>query len=321
MITEGQGVRIAAYGRIPGHRDALFKQKAALIQRFSEIISSRANSQYSGVFIDAGSSHDQLDVLLDHCREGAVDTIITASMNTLSMRREELYRTLSELKDLGVEIDFIDEGLSTSGEGGEELLSTLASFLKPVKQPKPVTVPYGIGDEDEAAVVERIFSLFLEGHGRTPIASALNADHVPPPITDIKKDCAAWTYCDIRRILADPVYRDEGLIDEQTWKHTGRSLAAKWRLRPPPSCRLSPARSDHLRRLRGSFYQTGEGQVKPLAMQNVSTGQSGFLSVALHTGRQAFLHHQRGCERSGGCGQHNRLAGRAAGHQYKRGRF
>ena len=49
MITEGQGVRIAAYGRIPGHRDALFKQKAAMIQRFSEIISSRANSQYSGV--------------------------------------------------------------------------------------------------------------------------------------------------------------------------------------------------------------------------------------------------------------------------------
>ena len=148
MITEGQGVRIAAYGRIPGHRNVLFKQKAGLIQRFSGIISSRENSQYGGVFIDAGSSHDQLDVLLDHCREGAVDTIITASMNTLSMRREELYRTLSELKDLGVEIDFIDEGLSTSGEGGEELLSTLASFLKPVKPPKPVTVPYGIGDED-----------------------------------------------------------------------------------------------------------------------------------------------------------------------------
>ena len=241
MITEGQSVRIAAYGRIPGHKDALFKQKAELIQRFSEIISSRANSQYSGVFIDAGSSHNQLDVLLDRCRGGTVDTIITASMNTLSMRREELYRTLSELKNLGVDIDFIDEGLNTSGEGGEELLSTLASFLKPVKQPKPVTVPYGIGDEEEAAVVQCIFSLFLEGHGRTPIASALNADHVPPPITDIKKDCAAWTYCDIRRILADPVYRDEGLIDEQTWKHTQAEASRRngaYGRRPPAASPL-----------------------------------------------------------------------------------
>ena len=241
MMTEGQSVRIAAYGRVSGHKDALHKASATLIKRFSEIISSRANSQYSGVFIDAGSSHDQLDVLLDHCREGAVDTIITASMNTLSMRREELYRTLSELKDLGVEIDFIDEGLNTSGEGGEELLSTLASCLKPVKPPKPVTVPYGIGDEDEAAVVERIFSLFLEGHGRTPIASALNADHIPPPITDIKKDYAAWTYCDIRRILADPVYRDEGLIDEQTWKHTQAEASRRngaYGRRPPAASPL-----------------------------------------------------------------------------------
>lgn len=234
-------MRIAAYGRIPGHKDALHKASATLIKRFIGIISSRANSQYSGVFIDAGSSHDQLDVLLDRCRGGAVDTIITASMNTLSLRREELYRTLSELKNLGVDIDFIDEGLNTSGEGGEELLSTIASFLKPVKQPKPVTVPYGIGDEEEAAVVQRIFSLFLEGHGRTPIASALNADHIPPPITDIKKDCAAWIYCDIRRILADPVYRDEGLIDEQTWKHTQAEASRRngaYGRRPPAASPL-----------------------------------------------------------------------------------
>ena len=240
-MTEGQSVRIAGYGRIPGHKDALFKQKAELIQRFSEIISSRANSQYSGAFIDSGTSHDQLDVLLDHCREGAVDTIITASMNTLSMRREELYRTLSELQDLGVDIDFIDEGLNTSGEGGEELLSTLASFLKPPKLKKTVPAPYGIGDEEEAEGVKRVFDMFLSGHGRTPIASALNADHVPPPITDIKKDCAAWTYCDIRRILADPVYRDEGLIDEQTWKHTQADASRRngaYGRRPPAASPL-----------------------------------------------------------------------------------
>ncbi len=217
MMTEGLSVRIAAYGRIPGHKDALFKQKAALIQRFSEIISGRENSQYSGAFIDSGTGHDQLDALLNRCRGGAVDTIITASMNTLSLRRDELYRTLSELQDLGVDIDFLDEGMSTSGEDGDALLSTLASFLKPEKSPKPTTVPYGVGDEDEAEVVKRVFDMFLAGHGRTPIASALNADHVPPPITDIKKDCSTWTYCDIRRILADPVYRDEGIITTEVW--------------------------------------------------------------------------------------------------------
>ena len=194
---------------------------------------------YSGLYIDSGSSHDQLEDLLRSCREGTVETIITASMTTLSLRRDELYRYLSELKDLGVAIEFIDEGLNTSGEGGEELLSTLASFLKPVRPPKPVTVPYGIGDDEEAEVVQRIYSLFLSGHGRTPIATQLNDDLVPPPHLDIKRDRTAWTYSDIRRILSDPVYKDEGLIDEETWNHTEAEATRRRR----SYCRRLPSAS------------------------------------------------------------------------------
>ena len=246
MITDAWGtgqaqVRIAAYSRVPDHRDAMHKATAALIQRFSKIIQQHESWEYSGMFIDAGSSHDQLDVLLNRCRDGAVDTIITISMNTFALRRDELYRTLSELKDLGVGVDFLDEGMSTAGEGGDALLSTLASFLKPEKPQKPVAVPYGVGDEEEAAVVQRIFSLFLAGYGRTPIADQLNDDHIPPPSNDLKKDCAAWTYCDIRRILADPVYRDEGLIDEQTWKHTQAEASRRngaYGRRPPAASPL-----------------------------------------------------------------------------------
>lgn len=212
--------RVAAYGRISDHRDALLKEKAALIQRFTAIIARYENCQYSGVFIDSGSGHAQLDALLALCRDGSIDSIITPSMNTLSLRRDELYKTLSELKGQGVTIQFENEGLDTAGEGGEALLSTLASFLKPAKPPKPVSVPYGIGDEDEAEVVRRIFSLFLSGHGRTPIAKALNAAQIPPPRLDIKVDASAWTYCDVKRILDNPIYAKEGIIPTEIWERT-----------------------------------------------------------------------------------------------------
>lgn len=69
-MTEGQSVRIAAYGRIPGHKDALFKQKAALIQRFSEIIQQHGNWDYTGSFIDSGTSHDQLMRCSTHAERG-----------------------------------------------------------------------------------------------------------------------------------------------------------------------------------------------------------------------------------------------------------
>ena len=235
-------VNVAAYGRISGHKDAMFKEKAALIQYFNAIIQKQDGWLYSGLYIDSRSSHDQLEDLLRCCREGVVDTIITASMTTLSLRRDELYRKLSELKDLGVAIEFIDEGINTVGEGGETLLSTLATFLKPVKSPKPVTVPYGIGDDEEADVVQRIYSLFLSGHGRMPIATQLNDERVPPPHLDIKRDRTAWTYSDIRRILSDPVYKDEGLIDEETWNHTEVEATRRRRsyCRRPPSA--SPLR-------------------------------------------------------------------------------
>ena len=233
--------RVAAYGRVPAHKDALSRQKAALIQRFSEIIQRRSNWNYSGIYIDAGTSHDQMEELLTCCHNGSIDTIITPSMNTFSLRRDELYRTLSELKDLGITIEFIDEGIDTSGEGGAELLSTLASFLKPVKPPKPVALPYGIGDDDEAVVVKRVFDMFLAGHGRSPIASTLNAEGIEPPRLDIKKDCNAWTYCDVRRILDNPIYKEEGLIDEDIWERTVAETSRRNRAygrRPPTASPL-----------------------------------------------------------------------------------
>ena len=239
--TGSAPARVAAYGRVPDHRDTIFKQKALLIQRFNSIIQQHSDRLYSGVYIDSGTSHDQLDALLDRCREGKVDTIITTTLAALSLRRDELYRTLSELKDLGVDVVFLDEDLSTAGEGGDALLSTLASFLKPEKPPKPVAVPYGVGDEEEAVVVQRIFSLYLAGHARTLIASALNADHIPPPKSDLKKDYSAWTYCDIRRILDNPIYTDEGLIDEETWNRSQVEAARRngaYGRRPPAASPL-----------------------------------------------------------------------------------
>lgn len=214
----GATVRVAAYGRIPGHKDAMFKQKAMLIQHYSAVIRQHDGWLYSGMYIDSGSSHEQLENLLSCCREGTVNIIITTSMNTLSLRRDELYKTLSELKGLGVDISFTEEGFNISGEGGEALLSTLASFLKPLKPPKPAPAPYGVGDEEEGETVRRIFSLFLAGHGRSPIAAMLNDDRVLPPRLDIKVDTAAWTYCDIRRILDDPIYVKEGIISPETWE-------------------------------------------------------------------------------------------------------
>ena len=215
-------MRVAAYGRVSTTNGPAIREKSALIQKYADCISNHPEWSFAGIYIDSGSSHEQFNALMDRCGEGAVDTVLTASLTTFALRREGLFKSLQQFRDYGVTVNFIDENLTTANESGDALLSTLASFLKPAKQPKPATVQYGFGDDDEAAVVQRIYGLFLSGHGRTTIATILNNNHDPSPKAGLPPEQRGlsildWTYCDIRRILSDPIYVKEGIIDEETW--------------------------------------------------------------------------------------------------------
>ena len=214
-------LRVAAYGRVPDQKDAKLTARAGLIQRFVSLIAEQEEWHFSGVYVDSGTGHLKFYQMLDECRCGTIDLILASSMNALGLRKDDLFKTLNEMNDLGVTINFIDDNLSTDGGSGEQLLSTLASFLKPPKPPKVIPAPYGIGDEEEEEVVKRIFSLFLQGYGRSPIAILLNREGIPGP------KGYAWNYCDIRRILSDPVYREEGVIDEETWKRVTTEVAKR----------------------------------------------------------------------------------------------
>ena len=86
-------------------------------------------------------------------------------------------------------------------------------------------------------MVKRIFSLFLSGMGLTPIARLLNAEKAPLP----HKDNPTWTYCDVRRILSEEKYKNEGVIDEETWEHAVKvavSRNAAYGRRPPSNSPL-----------------------------------------------------------------------------------
>ena len=239
-------MRVAAYGRVSASIGPAIREKSALIQRYADIISNQPEWSFAGIYIDSGSSHEQFNALMERCGEGAVDTVLTASLTTFALRREGLFKSLQQLRDNGVTVNFIDENLTTADESGDALLSTLSSFLKPSKPPKPATVPYGFGDDEEAAVVQRIFSLFLSGHGRTPIATILNDDHVPSPKAGLPPEQrglskANWTYCDIKRILSNPIYVKEGIIDEETWERTNAEQSRRtqnYGRRPPANSPL-----------------------------------------------------------------------------------
>lgn len=68
--------------------------------------------------------------MLALARKGAIDLILTKSISRFARNTVDLLETVRELKDLGVEVRFEKESISSTSAGGELLLTLLASFAQ-----------------------------------------------------------------------------------------------------------------------------------------------------------------------------------------------
>jgi DNA invertase Pin-like site-specific DNA recombinase len=81
-------------------------------------------------------------------------------------------------------------------------------------------------EEAQAAVVRRIFDLYLAGAGLREIAHRLNAEAVPPPRPrSMKSRGASWAPSSVRAMLRNPIYKGERIFNRSEWvkdHETGR---------------------------------------------------------------------------------------------------
>ena len=133
-----------------------------------------------------------------------------------------------ELKQYGVEVYFVNDGIWTMDGDGEVRLTIMASIAQDEsrktservkagqKMSREKGVLYGSGNiigydrvdgtyvinEEQAATVRRIFNLYAEGHGETTVAKML--------IEENRKDGGgglSWTASKVSRVLRKPTYK------------------------------------------------------------------------------------------------------------------
>ena len=200
-------LRVAAYGRIISGGNVMRSGYAELVSHFSGRIQSEDDWQYAGVYVDRDNEHAERDRLLADARAGKIDIVLASNVSVL--RKEALLELTRALKELNIDMFFEAENIHTLSEDGEELISVLASFVKP-KPETPKVKPYGLEDEDEGETVKLIFSMYHEGYSRSSIAGTLNEQGIP-------SYCGTtWNDYSIRRVLMDSAYR-ETLIDAETF--------------------------------------------------------------------------------------------------------
>lgn len=195
-------IKVAAYSRVSSGKDAMLHSLSAQVSYYSELIQNHDGWLYCGVYADeavTGTKEDRTEFqrMMDACREGKIDLIITKSISRFSRNTVTLLNTIRELKLLGIGVIFEEQNINTLSADGELMLTILASYAQEeslsvsenckwrirsdFKQgilPMFVQNIYGYkrtkdgGLEiipEEADVVKRVFSMYLDGLGTLKI--------------------------------------------------------------------------------------------------------------------------------------------------------
>ena len=230
--------RVAAYARVSSAKDAMHHSLSAQISYYSDLIQKRRDWEYAGVFADEAKTgtcdtRENFQRLLEECRAGRVEMIITKSISRFARNTVTLLSTVRELKALGVDVFFEEQNIHTLSAEGELMLTILASYAQEesrsvsenmhwrVKKNFEEGMPWNgtilgyryrdgkyVIEPQEAETVRKIFSLFLSGKGVRTIVKTLNAESVPTRYGN------SWSKNSIMRVLKNYSYTGNLLLQK-----------------------------------------------------------------------------------------------------------
>ena len=127
--------RVAAYARVSSGKDAMLHSLSAQVSYYSEKIQKHTGWKYCGVYADEAATgtkdnREQFQKLLEKCRAGSVDLILTKSISRFARNTVTLLETVRELKDLGVDVYFEEQNIHSLSADGELMLTILASYAQ-----------------------------------------------------------------------------------------------------------------------------------------------------------------------------------------------
>jgi len=234
-------ISVAAYCRVStDHED---QDGSITMQRehYERVIKEHPDWELAGVYFEriSGTRMDtrvQLNMLLEECKNGHVDLVLTKSISRFSRNTTDLLWMVRTLTSMGTGIFFEKENIDTRSGDGELLITLLASYAEEESrsisennkwairkrfesgQYKYANAPYGydikdgclLVNEREAEIVRYIYEEYLKGKGVHRIASDLNDQNIPPKKVDKKwvkrEHSGKWSASTISSMLQNEMY-------------------------------------------------------------------------------------------------------------------
>ena len=208
---------------------------------YGRILSENPEYEFIGIFADRGltgtkANREEFVKMLELARNGGIDIIHTKSISRFARNTVDLLETVREMRLIGVEVRFEEEGINTLSGDGELMLAVLSSFAQEESKSVSENIKwmfrkkfeqgelllntkrflgydfdeYGdlVINLKESKVVECIYKEYLSGKGAFTIAKELNRKGIKT-ITD-----GMWYESTVLAILKNEKYKGDALLQK-----------------------------------------------------------------------------------------------------------
>lgn len=226
--------RVCAYCRVSTDSREQQNSFTAQLEYYTALIENQEDWQFAGIYADEARSGTKLQKrddflrMLKDCEDGKIDMIITKSLTRFARNTVDSIEAIRRLKALGVAVYFEKEHIDSLSEKSELMLTILSSLAQGESESISTnskwaiikrfqdgtfilgTPAYGytkdengelIIQEEEAAVVRRIFREYLNGKGTYAIAKDLSEEGI-----STIRSAEKWNDSVIKEILLNPIY-------------------------------------------------------------------------------------------------------------------
>lgn len=236
--------RVAGYARVSTASDEQFTSYEAQIEYYTNYISANPDWEFVKVYADEGISglntknREGFNTMIADALAGKIDLIVTKSVSRFARNTVDGLVTIRKLKDAGCECYFEKENIYTFDGKGELLLTIMSSLAQEESRSISENVTWGqrkrfadgkvsmpyknfLGYEkgpdgqpkvvpEEAALVQRIYDLFLSGKSPRAIARLLTEEGIPTPMGK-----ESWRDSTIKSILQNERYKGDALLQKK----------------------------------------------------------------------------------------------------------
>ena len=207
--------RVAAYCRVSTDSEEQLTSYQNQMRVYTEMIAANKEWEFAGLYADEGISGTRADKrpefqrMIRDCQNGKIDYIITKSVSRFARNTVECLEYVRSLKAQGIGIFFEEQNIDTLKNESELYLVIYAGFAQSESESisKHITwtyrkkfeegkvsfqyknfLGYRKGEDkqpeivpEEAAIVERIYEMFLAGQPVKMIAQTLQAEKIEIP--------------------------------------------------------------------------------------------------------------------------------------------